>query len=282
MTQKIFLNERIVEAKDACVSVQDTGLLYGAGLFETMKARNGQVFAVGDHLDRLLESAKVLEVAHSFEKHFLQDAVVQTLEANDLEEARVRLTLTNGSPDEKGQARPTLFITAIAYQPYPDEYYTRGIRAALTECRQNPTDPMCGHKTTSYYNRLMILHKAHQKGCAEALWFTPDNYLAEGCVSNVFLVKEGTLRTPGLDTPVLPGIMRKHVLGIAQSEGIETEQTQLTIEDMLAADEMFVTNVIMGILPVSSFESHTVGEGKPGSVTGRILKIANRLLGETK
>ncbi len=280
MTQKIFLNDGIVDAKDACVNVQDTGLLYGAGLFETMRARGGEVFAVEDHLDRLLDSAETLEVSHSFEKAFLKKAIEKTLAVNELAEARVRLTLTNGCPDEEGQARPTLFITTIPYQPYPEEYYKRGIKAALTECRQNPSDPMCGHKTTSYYNRLFILHQAHRKGCAEALWFTLNNYLAEGCVSNVFLVKDGYLKTPGLDTPVLPGVMRKHVLGIAKSEGIKTEETRLTIEDMLGADEMFVTNVIMGVLPVASFESHTIKEGQPGSITNKIMKIANGLLGE--
>ncbi|OHB67029.1 MAG: hypothetical protein A2Y77_12765 [Planctomycetes bacterium RBG_13_62_9] len=140
----------------------------------------------------------------------------------------------------------------------------------LCPFRQNPTDPTCGHKSTCYYPRLLALNLAHQKRAAEALWFTTDNRLAEGCVSNVFLVKNSILYTPPTETPVLPGITRKTVLQVARQQSIELVEKDLYISDVLEADEIFLTNVIMEVLPVVSVEKHTLGDGKVGPVTKKL------------
>ncbi len=172
--------------------------------------------------------------------------------------------------ESQEQRTPTLLITATEFRPYPAEYYKTGVLVVLCPFRQNPTDPTCGHKTTSYYPRLLALNLAHQNRAAEAIWFTTDNRLAEGCVSNVFLVKNSVLYTPSVGTPVLPGIARKAVCQLARQQSIELVEKDLSISDLLGADEIFLTNVIMEVLPVISVEKHTVGDGKVGPVTGKL------------
>ena len=271
MSEKAFLNDNLIDLEEARISAADSGLLYGAGLFETMRGRNGVVFHLQNHLDRLSQSAAALSIAHPYDKPYLCDAINQVLQANDLAEARLRLTLTNGplgKPEE--QPEPTLLITATQFQPYPAEYYETGTLVILCPFRQNPTDPTCGHKTTSYYPRLLALNLARRKRAAEALWFTTDSRLAEGCVSNVFLVKDCVLYTPPVGTPVLAGVARKTVCELAQEQSMELVERNLCIDDVLGADEVFLTNVIMEVLPVIQVEKHTVGQGKVGPVTRKL------------
>ncbi|MBA7482166.1 hypothetical protein ES707_17648 [subsurface metagenome] len=170
------------------------------------------------------------------------------------------------------QRKPTLLITATKLQPYPAEYYKKGVLVVLCPFRQNAGEPTCGHKTTSYFSRMIALNRAHQKRAAEALWFTMDNRLAEGCISNVFLVKDSVLYTAPIETPVLAGIARKTVCQIALKNSIKLVEKELYIDDVLAADEIFLTNVIMQIMPVTAVEKHTVGNDKVGMMTKRLQK----------
>jgi branched-chain amino acid aminotransferase len=271
MAEKVFLNDNLIDVGEARVSVTDSGFLYGAGLFETMRSRNGVVFRLEDHLDRLSSSARALSISYPYEKTYIREAIDRLLQANQLAEARLRLTLTNGPlAQPEDQRKPTLLITATAFRPYPPEYYETGVLVILCPFRQNATDPTSGHKTTSYYPRLLALNLAHQKRAAEALSFTTDNRLAEGCVSNIFLVKNSILYTPPLETPVLPGIARKTVRELAQPQSLDVVEKDLFIADVLEADEIFLTNVIMEVLPVVGVEQHTVGSGRVGPITGRL------------
>jgi len=267
MAEKIFLNDRLEDIDSAAVSVRDSGLLYGAGLFETMRSYNGKVFSLDEHIDRLIDSGKKLAITTP-EKDFLAEAVNKTLEANGLKDARIRLTVTNGqmSLDDQGP-KPTVLVTATEIQNYPPQYYTDGVLVVLCPYRQNPSDPICGHKTLNYLPRMMGLKFAHEIRAAEALWFSTEGKLAEGCISNVFLVKDKKLFTPKLDTPVLAGIIRKVTIALAKNNSIEAQQTDLSIDDVLDADEIFVTNSIMEIMPVSRVEKHIVGDGKAGNIT---------------
>lgn len=274
MTEKVFLNDKIIDIDEACISVTDSGFLYGAGLFETMRSYNGTVFCLDDHLDRLFASAEALSIKISCDRKFITDAIYNLMQANNLTDARLRLTISNGPmslSEEKQQ--PTLLITAAQLQPYPKEYYEKGILVVLCSYRQNPNDPLTGHKTTSYFPRMLALQEAHRKKAAEALWFTVDNRLAEGCVSSVFLVKDSIVYTPALYTPVLAGIARKTVCRLALKNSITLVEKDLSIDDVLGADEIFLTNVIMQVMPVVEVEKHTVGEGKVGPVTKKILSI---------
>ena len=273
MNEKVFLNDKLVDIDKACISVTDSGFLYGAGLFETMRSHNGVVFALTDHLDRLFLSADVLSINNPYDREYIAKAIDKVLSANKLTDARLRLTLTNGPMTESEQQRKsTLLITAAKFRSYPPEYYKKGVMVVLCPFRQNPIDPLSGRKTTSYFSRMIALNLAHQKKAAESLWFTVDNRLAEGCISNVFLVKDSKLYTPPIKTPVLPGVARKTVCQLALENSIELIEKDLTIDEVLAADELFLTNVIMQVMPIIKIEKHTVGDSLVGPVTKELQK----------
>jgi len=278
MSEKVFLNDKLVDIDKAGISVTDSGFLYGAGLFETMRSCNGIVFSLKDHLDRLFFSANSLSIK-TYDRKYITDAIYKVLKTNKLTDARLRVTITSGPMSQsEEQRKPTLLIAATKLQPYPAEYYKNGVLVVLCPFRQNTAEPTYGHKTTSYLPRMIALQFAHQKRAAEALWFTVDNRLAEGCISNVFLVKDSALYTPPIGTPVLAGVARKTVCQIAIRNSIKLVEKALYISDVLDADEIFLTNVIMQIMPVSSVERHTVGSGKPGVMTKRLKKYFDKLI----
>jgi branched-chain amino acid aminotransferase len=274
MPEQVFFNDKLIDIDKACISVTDSGFLYGAGLFETMRSYNGTVFCLEDHLDRLFLSANALSIKIDYDRNFITGSIYQLLQANNLTDARLRLTVSSGSMSlSQENKQTTLLITAAQLQPYPKEYYEKGVLVILSPYKQNPNDPTCGHKTTSYFSRMLALQMAHQKRAAEALWFTVDNRLAEGCVSNVFLVKDSIVYTPPLYTPVLAGIARKTVCKLAPKNSIEVVEKDLTINDVLGADEIFLTNVIMQVMPVVQVEKHAVSQSKVGPMTKKILSI---------
>jgi branched-chain amino acid aminotransferase len=279
---QVFLNGSMLDAGQAVVSVSDGGFLYGVGLYEILRADGGRIFALSDHLDRLLNSASALQIACPMDKPALETAIRRVLQANELTDARIRLTLTAGAVTDGDSQQPTILITVGPRPEYPVEHYRNGVRIALTDYRQNPSDPTIGHKTTSYFPRLTALNRAVKKGCFEALGFTPDNRVAEACMSNVFLVNNSVLLTPPLETPVTPGIVRRHILKLAEQNQIDCQQRDLTIKDILLAQEVFLTSVSIKVLPVVGVESHTVGEGKVGPVTKQLMEAFDRLLASDK
>ncbi|MGB2865243.1 MAG: aminotransferase class IV [Sedimentisphaerales bacterium] len=279
MTEQVFLNDKLVDSDKACISVSDSGFLYGAGLFETMRSHNGVVFALTDHLDRLFASADVLSINNPYDREYITEAINNVLRANKLTDARLRLTLTNGPMSEsEEQRKSTLLITAAKFRSYPPEYYKKGVLVVLCPFKQNPIDPASGRKTTSYFSRMIALNMAHQKRAAEAIWFTVDNRLAEGCISNVFLVKDSKLYTPPINTPVLPGVARKTVCLLALQNSIKLTEKDLSIDDLLGADEIFLTNVIMQVMPIMKVENHTVGDGRVGDVTKKLQTSFDQLV----
>ncbi len=274
MTQKVYLNDTIIDATKAAISIADTGLLYGSGLFETMRSYNTKVFALDDHLDRLFNSIKTLNIHNTYDRQTITDAIYSLLQCNALDNARIRLTLTSGPlSSDTENPQPTLLITATALTPYPKQYYDKGIVATLCQYRQNPHDPLSAHKTLCYFSRILALKTAHQKGGAESLWFTTDGRLAEGCISSVFLIKDSQLLTSTLDTPILPGITRNIICRLAKQNSIPLLEKDSSIDDTLSADEMFITNSIMEVMSVSCLEKHTYNEGKVGKITKQISQL---------
>ncbi len=274
------LNGRLIPAQEAKVSVFDTGFLHGASVFTTMLAHNGVVFRLDRHLKRLLANAERIQLRHDISEQQLGKAVSDVLAANELAEARVRITLTPGSvvgSDE--QAAPTTLVTASALEAYPRWWYEKGISVIVCPFRQFRGDPVAGVKTGCYLARVLARHAAAAAGTEEALWFTPGGKLAEACFCNVFLVRGEQVLTPALETPVLPGIVREAVLEICQKLAVPCATDQpLTIKDALAADEMFLTSSTAGIRPVVRLERHAIGEERPGQVTKKIMAEYRRLL----
>jgi len=283
MSEFVFLNDGLVAAEDAKVSIYDAGLLHGVGLFETMRSYQGVIFRLADHLERMFRSAGELGFIVTQKREEVAGWLDVLLEANDLRDARLRLTMTRGnlrevSDEDPGQS--VMFATASAMTPYPPELYQRGMTVIVSDYKQNPADPTVRHKTLNYFSRLAALQEAQKKQAGEAIWLTTNNHLAEGSISNVFLVKDEQLLTPPLDTPVLPGITRQAVLELAAENEVEYQEEKLTIQDLLGADEVFLTNSIMELMPVCRIERHAVGKEKPGPVYKKLHDLYKQAVEE--
>lgn len=273
VTPIIYINGSFLPEPEAMIGVDDGGWLHGAGLFETMRAERGRVFRFDRHINRLRRSAEVLLRPLSDEALPDESVVAELLRRNGLSDARVRLTVSSGSmrsADEGDAPAPNVCLTAWPLKLYPASMYEQGVQVVICPYRVSPSDPIAPHKTTSYLPRLMGLRHAQKVSCLEALWFTTEHHLAEGCISNVFVVTNGVLRTPPPDTPILPGITRETVLELARDQHLATREEPLTIHDLLDANEVFLTNTIMQIMPVIRVEKHDIMDGHPGEVTKRL------------
>jgi len=266
----VHLNGKLVPAGEAVVSVQDSGFLHGASAFTTMLARNGVVFRLDRHIERLMGTVRRLGLRTEATAEGLTAGVSELLDAGALSDARVRVTLTPGSVSG---GDPTVVITADALPDYPADWYDKGISVAISELRQSAETLTGGLKIGCYFPRILAMQTAAAKGAGEALWFTPAGHLAEACFCNVFLVSSGELITPPLDTPVLDGIVRGAVLELAGGLGLDcTDERPVTGNELLDADELFLTASCSGVRPVVRVEDRDIADGKAGQVTGRIMK----------
>jgi branched-chain amino acid aminotransferase len=294
----ISLNGQLIPYDDARIAPADAGLLHGAGLFETCRVRNRHIFRIDDHIDRITRSAEELNLPLTLSAAQLRELTDDLLAVNDLTDARLRLTITRGDLHAITPEEPTppltLLLTASEFQPYPAALYDKGMTAIISAYKQNPSYPLTGHKTTSYFDRILALQEAQRAQAGEALWFsTGGNWLAEGSISNIFLVdSSGTLMTPpltvGEDSPeatqrrlCLPGITRKLTLELAIAANHLPHERLLSVNDLLGAQEVFLTNAIMGIMPVTRIERHEVADGTPGPMTRQLMQAyAARLAAE--
>ena len=291
----VWLNGSLIDESAATISVRDTGLLHAAGVFTTMRAGDGKVFRLEAHLARIRASCEALFIPLKFTDSVLTQAVKSLLDANGFADARLRLTVTRGSavqdPLHGLRVEPNVFITATELEEYPAEFYERGLTVMLLdEQKLNPYDLQAGHKTLNYLSRLAALREANRRGAGEALWFNVHNYLESGSISNVFIVKDGKLLTPptaaelrdpalrdALPYPrsaVLPGITRAAVLELARAAGVDVRLMAINVTTLLEADEVFLTNSIMRVMPVCRIERSAVGMEKPGEIT---LDLSRRL-----
>ena len=285
---KSFVNGQMMPLEDAVLSIHDAGLQHGVGLFETLQAFNGKVFRLVPHIERLIESARQTGLSNALRLEPLCDLVETTLGENRLTEARIRLTITGGDLSLLAAARsggtqpgqqPSVLCVTNRPTEYPASFFEQGVMVVIADAKANPLDPLAGHKTLNYWSRLKALARAATQQAGEALWFAVTNHLCGGSVSNAFIVKDGKLLTPigrdeetpgALPSPVLPGITRAAVIEIAEGLSIDIEKKMLTINDVLEANEIFLTNSSWQVLPVVSVEDRTIGSGKPGEMTTKL------------
>ncbi len=294
----VFLDGEFLARSDARVSAFDASVQHGVGLFETISALitvDGVVVEyLDEHLDRIQASASKLGLSDDLKTGPLGDAIIETVKNARYEHARVRLTITGGDLNllqstGRSNHRPTVMIHAQPATPYPDEMFEKGVMATLASARANPLDPTAGHKTLNYWWRLRALQEAAALGAAESIVFQVSNHVAGGCVSNLFVVKDGKLITPiaqgeeveiegeyTVPSPVLPGITRMKTIEYASSMGIQTTTRMMTIDDLLDADEVFLTNSSWRVLPIVRIEAEAVGDGKVGEVS---KKLRERFVG---
>jgi branched-chain amino acid aminotransferase group I len=251
----------------------DYGFLYGYGLFETMRAYKGQVFRLDGHLGRLTHSAAILGLPLQVQE--LKGAVMDTIQANKLKEARIRIAISIGeggmAPDLDTCNKPTVLILAGHYQPYPKWIYQKGFRAIVSSIRRNSQSPLSGLKTANYLESILARQQARAVGSDEAIHLNEKGLLTEASMSNIFIVTEDILRTPGLENGILPGITRETVLELAPRMGINTLEHDIQLDEVLHAQEAFLTNSLIEVMPLTEMVGKPVGHGKPGAITQRLM-----------
>jgi branched-chain amino acid aminotransferase len=274
MSTWVHLDGRLVKGEEATVSVFDHGFLYGDGLFETMRAYSGRVFRIDHHMRRLLESCRGLELKVPYALEDLKEAVYETIGANGLRDAYVRLTVTRGRgearPDPTTCGAPTVVVVTRSFSAYSAEQYERGYRGCIVSPRQNSMSSLSRMKTTSFLKHILARMEARGAGFDEGILLNTGGFLCEGAVSNLFLVKDRTVRTPAQDCGILPGITRSVVVEIVHEEGIPLIEGELPAHELTQADECFLTNSLMEVMPLVEVDGKRIGGGKPGPVTRRI------------
>jgi len=265
----VYLNGELVAAEQAVLPALDRGLLYGYGLFETMRSYGGRVFRLAEHYRRLAAGADLLAMPVPLTLAALEEAVDATLARNGLAGACLRLTLTAGEAEGGG---PSVVLFAREVTEYPPEVRERGMAAVISAVRRNETSPLARVKSLNYLDNLLAREEARRSGAGEALRLNTQGFIAEGAASNVFLVRDGTLLTPGVEAGALPGITRQVVMEMAGEEGIEVVETSLAPTDLFGAEEAFLTNSVMEVMPLASVGGRPVGSGRPGPLTGRLAR----------
>ncbi|MED1795687.1 aminodeoxychorismate lyase [Brevibacillus nitrificans] len=257
---RVYVNGTVLPAEQASVSVLDHGFLYGIGLFETLRVYDRRLFLWEAHYARLCSGLLTLRIAPAWTSEELAEAVMLTVDANGLRDAYVRLSVTAGPEGvglvADGYSRPSLFIFAKPVAPLADPPLPKRLQT-LSLARQTAE----GHqrfKSHNYLNNALAKLEVGARMDVEGLFLTHDGYLAEGIVSNLFWIKDGCLFTPSLETGILDGVTRQHVLSLAKRMAMSVEEGKYRPEVLREAEEVFVTNSVQEIVPVQEIDDHLV------------------------
>jgi branched-chain amino acid aminotransferase len=277
MSLMIYLNGKLVPQEQATVSVFDHGVLYGDGVFEGIRAYNGRVFRLEQHIDRLYAGAHTLMINIPISKQEMCKAVCDTCAANNLTDAYIRLVVTRGAGDLGLDPRkcttPTIFVIAASIQMYPEEFYQKGLELITCSTRRNSPqtlDPAM--KSLNYLNNILAKIETIQAGVPEGIMLTADGYVSECTGDNLFIVKGNTLTVPPLHLGNLGGITRQAIMELAEAEGLEVREEMFRLHDLYNADEFFITGTAAEVVPGVKVDGRLIADGKPGPITQRLRK----------
>jgi len=277
MALKIWLDDKLVDRKDAKISVFDHGLLYGDGVFEGIRVYNGRIFELEAHIKRLYESAKVIRLDVPMGKSKLIGAIEKTVDANGIIDGYIRLVVTRGigtlglNPLICEPAR--LFIIADNIQLYPEELYEKGMKViSATTVRNHPLSLPPQIKSLNYLNNILAKLEALDANVPEAIMYNHEGYVAEATGDNVFIVKEGRIYIPPVEAGALEGVTRGVVIKLARTEGIDVIEKNLTRCDLYVCDEFFLTGTAAEVIGIIEIDSRVIGGGKPGHITKLLRK----------
>jgi len=282
MSLIIYLDGEYVPQERAVVSIFDHGLLYGDGIFEGIRAYHNRVFKLGEHLDRLYESARTLAMEIPISKDEMQEVVLETLRRNNLRDAYIRLVVTRGvgdlGLDPRKCPKPTIFCIAASIQLYPEELYEKGLSVITVATRRNiPTACNPRVKSLNYLNNIYAKLEANLAGVPEAIMLNAEGYVAEATGDNIFLVKNGVLITPPAHVGLLEGITRNAVMDLARQKGIPVEEKVFTLHDVYIADECFLTGTAAEVIPTVKVDGRLIADGKPGKMTWELIAAFREL-----
>jgi branched-chain amino acid aminotransferase len=279
---KVYIDGNYYDEKNAKVSVFDHGLLYGDGVFEGIRAYNGRVFKLKEHIDRLFCSAKAILLDIPMSHAEVMKAVVETCRKNRLRNGYIRLVVTRGKGtlglNPNRCKRPSVIVIADKIQLYPAEMYERGmaiVTVPTTRNLNNAVNPAI--KSLNYLNNILAKIEANIAGVEEAIMLNAEGFVAECTGDNIFIIKDGQMFTPPLSAGALYGITRGVVMGLAREAGIPVSEPNLTRYDLFIADECFLTGTGAELIPVTKIDGRVIGNGKPGPVTRSLVQSYHAL-----
>ncbi len=272
---QVYVNGALLPKEQAVVSVFDHGLLYGDGVFEGIRVYGGKVFLLGEHVDRLYESALAIRLVIPISPAEMSAAVEKTVAANGIRDGYVRLVVTRGAGslglDIRKTSHPQVIVIADTISLYPEELYEKGMKIiTASTIRNHPAALSPRIKSLNYLNNILAKIEATDANAPEAIMLNHKGDVAECTGDNLFLVKRGELLTPPLDAGVLDGITRRAVMRLAVQAGVTVREITLQRHDVYVADECFLTGTAAEVIPVVGVDGRQIGDGKPGPVTQKL------------
>ena len=271
MTRQVYVGGRFVPKEEATVSVYDHGLLYGDGVFEGIRSYGGKVYRLGEHVDRLYQSAAAIALEIPLAKEGMTDVIKESLAVNGIADGYIRVLVTRGAGalglDINKTSNPQVIVIADSIQLYPEEYYEKGLEIITAKTIRNhpgALDPRI--KSMNYLNNILAKIEGMRAGCVEALMLNHRGEVAECTGDNLFIVRNRKVTTPPLEAGILEGVTRNAVLRLSQAAGYETVEATVLPADVYAADECFLTGTAAEVIPVVKLDGQVIGEGKPGPV----------------
>ncbi|HEY2569035.1 MAG TPA: branched-chain-amino-acid transaminase [Candidatus Udaeobacter sp.] len=283
---KIYIDGKFYAEAEAKISVFDHGLLYGDGVFEGIRFYNGRVFRLEEHLERLWDSARSICLEVPMTMRAMTEAVLETIRQNHLRDGYIRLLVTRGIGNlglNPTQCKsPSVIIIAATIALYHEDFYRKGLTVVTCATRRsNPAALNPAVKSLNYLNNVMARIEANLAGADEALMLNDAGNVAECTADNVFIVKHGQISTPPVTAGALRGITRSLAFEIAAELGIGVKEADITRHDVFVADECFLTGTAAEIVPVVVVDGRSIGNGKPGPITTRIIAKFREVTRET-
>ncbi|HHX24376.1 MAG: branched-chain-amino-acid transaminase [Tepidanaerobacteraceae bacterium] len=283
MSIQIYVNGQYFSKEEAKISVFDHGFLYGDGIFEGIRAYGGKVFRLKEHIDRLYNGARAIMLDIPLTKEEMMEVVLETLRRNEQRDAYIRLVVSRGvgdlGLDPRKCKEPTIICITDNIVLYPEKLYKEGMEIITAATRRNrPEGVNPQMKSLNYLNNIMAKLEANLSGAPEAMMLNSEDYVAECTGDNIFIVKNGVLITPPPYLGILVGITRNAIMELAKNMGITVEEKVFTRYDVYTADECFLSGTAAEAVPVVKVDGRTIGDGKPGTVTNKIINAFKELI----
>jgi len=283
----VYIDGSYHPKSQAKISVFDHGLLYGDGIFEGIRAYNGSVFKLKEHVDRLYRSAHMIMLEIPMTKEHIIQAVLETLRKNNLKDSYIRLVITRGVGDLGLNptlcAKPTIIIITDTIALHKVEAKEKGVTAMLSWVKRDPVDATSHEiKSLNYLNSILAKIEANIAGVDEAICLDKNGFICEGVAENIFIAKNGKLFTPPSYTGALPGITAEEVTKLARRLGHEVKEKNITPYELFNAEEAFFTGTGAEIIPVVEINKRIINSGKPGPITKRLMAEFSKVVLDPK
>jgi branched-chain amino acid aminotransferase len=280
---QVYVDGVFYPKSQAKVSVFDHGLLYGDGVFEGIRAYNGSVFKLKEHIDRLYRSAHMIMLEIPISKEEMIQTVVETLRKNNLKDSYIRLVVTRGVGDlglnPKKCSKPTIIVITDTIALHKGEAKEKGVTAMISWVKRDPVDATSHEiKSLNYLNSILAKIEANINGVDEAICLDKNGFVCEGVAENIFIVRNGRIFTPPSYTGALPGITAEEIAKLARKLGYEVKDKNITPYELFNAEEVFFTGTAAEIVPVREINKRTISNGKPGPITKRLMEEFAKLV----